>query len=132
MEETVIILKPDCMEKRIAGEVISRFERAGFQIVAAELMRLDGPTLREHYAHIADKPFFPDIEAFMSSRPVMLMLLAGDNVIARGARAPRPHELEGSRPRHHPWRPRRRYDAQCRACLRRSRERRRREETLLP
>jgi nucleoside-diphosphate kinase len=82
MEETLIILKPDCMEKRVAGAVISRFEQAGFEIVAAKVAQLDGPILREHYAHVADKPFFPEIEAFMSSRPVMPMLLRGDNVIA--------------------------------------------------
>ena len=83
MEETLIILKPDCMEKRIAGEVITRFEKAGFEIVAAKVMQLDGPILREHYAHVADKPFFPEIEAFMSSRLVMPMILQGENVIAR-------------------------------------------------
>lgn len=83
MEETLIILKPDCMEKRVAGEVISRFEKAGFEIVASKIMQLDGSILRQHYAHVADKPFFPEIEAFMSSRPVMPMLLAGENVIAR-------------------------------------------------
>ncbi|CAI8306988.1 MAG: Nucleoside diphosphate kinase [Opitutia bacterium UBA7350] len=82
MEETLIILKPDCMEKRLAGEVISRFEKAGFEIVASKVMLLDGPTLREHYAHVADLPFFPDIEAFMSSRSVMPMILRGENVIA--------------------------------------------------
>lgn len=83
MEETLIILKPDCMEKRVAGEVISRFEQAGFEIVAAKIMQLNGPILREHYAHVADKPFFPEIEAFMSSRPVMPMILRGDDVIAK-------------------------------------------------
>ncbi len=83
MEETLIILKPDCMEKRVAGEVISRFEKAGFEIVASKITQLDGPILREHYAHVADKPFFPEIEAFMSSRPVMPMILRGEGVIAK-------------------------------------------------
>tara|TARA_B110000285_G_scaffold224316_1_gene280997 strand:- start:247 stop:651 length:405 start_codon:yes stop_codon:yes gene_type:complete len=83
MEETLIILKPDCMEKRIAGEVISRFENAGFDIVASKVTQLDGPILREHYAHVADLPFFPEIEAFMSSRTVMPMILRGENVIAQ-------------------------------------------------
>jgi len=83
MEETLIILKPDCMEKRIAGEVITRFENAGFDIVASKVMQLDGPILREHYAHVADLPFFPEIEAFMSSRTVMPMILRGDDVIAK-------------------------------------------------
>jgi nucleoside-diphosphate kinase len=83
MEETLIILKPDCMKNRVAGEVITRFEKAGFEIVAAKIMQLDGPILREHYAHVADKPFFPEIEAFMSSRPVMPMILRGEGVIAK-------------------------------------------------
>ena len=83
MEETLIILKPDCMEKRIAGEVITRFENAGFEIVASKVTQLDGPILREHYAHVADLPFFPEIEAFMSSRTVMPMILSGENVIAK-------------------------------------------------
>ena len=77
MEETLIILKPDCMEQRIAGEFISRFEKAGFAIVAAKVMQLDAAILREHYAHVADLPFFPEIEAFMSSLPVMPMVLGG-------------------------------------------------------
>jgi nucleoside-diphosphate kinase len=83
MEQTLIILKPDCMEKRIAGEVISRFEQAGFEIIASKIMRLDSAILREHYSHVADKPFFPEIEGFMSSRPVMPIILAGDDVIAK-------------------------------------------------
>ena len=83
MEETLIILKPDCMENRVAGEVISRFENAGFEIVASKVMLLDSAILREHYAHVADQPFFPEIEAFMSSRPVIPMILSGEDVIAK-------------------------------------------------
>ena len=83
MEETFIILKPDCIEKRLAGEVITRFEKAGFDIVATKVMQLDEAILREHYAHVADRPFFPNIQAFMSQRPVILMVLQGPNVIAR-------------------------------------------------
>ena len=83
MEETLIILKPDCMEKRVVGEVISRFEKAGFEIVASKVMLLDGAILREHYAHVADQPFFPEIEAFMSSRSVMPMILNGKDVISK-------------------------------------------------
>ena len=83
MEETLIILKPDCMSSRVAGEVISRFEKAGFEIVASKIMQLDAAILREHYAHVADLPFFPQIEAFMSSRTVMPMILSGEDVIAK-------------------------------------------------
>lgn len=82
-EQTLLILKPDCMEKRLAGEVISRFEKAGFDLVAARMLALTPLQLREHYAHVASKPFYPEIEAFMSSRPVLLLILEGENVIAR-------------------------------------------------
>jgi len=81
MQETLILLKPDCVEKRICGEVITRFEKAGFQILATKVIQLDSALLREHYAHVADKPFFPEIEAFMSSTPVIAMILGGDEVI---------------------------------------------------
>ena len=83
MEKTFIILKPDCMDKGLAGQVLQRFEKEGFQIVACKMAKLDSAILREHYAHVADKPFFPEIEGFMSSRTVIFVALAGDNVIAR-------------------------------------------------
>lgn len=81
MEKTLIILKPDCMEKGHQGEVLKRFTDAGFEIVACKMMELHPSLLREHYAHVADKPFFPEIEAFMSSRPVIVLVLQGDGVI---------------------------------------------------
>jgi len=83
MEKTFIILKPDCMEQGLAGKVLQRFESEGFSIVATKMTRLESPILREHYAHVANLPFFPDIEAFMSSRSVIMVALQGDNVIQR-------------------------------------------------
>ena len=83
MEQTLIILKPDCMERRLYGTVLARFEAAGFDIQACKLTVLTKAQLREHYAHVADKPFYPDIESFMSSRPVIIAVLSGDKVISR-------------------------------------------------
>jgi nucleoside-diphosphate kinase len=83
MQKTFIIFKPDCMEQRHVGSVLDRFERAGFQIIGAKMIRLSPEKLREHYAHVADKPFYPEIERFMSSRPVIAMALQGDNIVAR-------------------------------------------------
>jgi len=83
MEKTLIILKPDAFAKRKAGATIDRFEQAGFEVVGARMIQLSSAKLKEHYAHIADKPFFPEIEAFMSSRPVLVMALKGDGVIER-------------------------------------------------
>lgn len=82
-EKTLIILKPDCMQKGLYGEVLARFSRLGFQIVGCKMMHLGADILREHYAHVADKPFFPEIEAFMSSCPVIVLALQGDGVIDR-------------------------------------------------
>jgi nucleoside-diphosphate kinase len=65
------------------GAVINRFEQAGFEIVACKMMPLTSELLSEHYAHITHLPFFPEIEAFMSSRPVIAMVLKGEGVIAR-------------------------------------------------
>jgi nucleoside-diphosphate kinase len=83
MQRTLIIFKPDCMEQRHVGNVIDRFEQAGFAIVGCKLMRLAPAILREHYAHVADRPFYTMLEAVMSSRPVIVMALEGENVIQR-------------------------------------------------
>ena len=83
MQKTLIILKPDCLEKRNVGAVVDRFEKAGFTIVGAKMIRLTAELLREHYAHVASRPFYPEIEKFMSSRPVIVLALQGDNVVAK-------------------------------------------------
>jgi nucleoside-diphosphate kinase len=83
MQKTFVIFKPDTMEKRIVGIVLSRFEAAGFEVVGCKMTRLAPATLREHYAHVADKPFYPEIEQFMSSRPVIVMALKGDNIVQK-------------------------------------------------
>lgn len=83
MDKTLIIFKPDCMKKKLMGTVLSRFESEGFAVAGCKMMRLDSGLLKEHYAHIADKPFFPEIESFMSSEPVVVMILEGEGVIPR-------------------------------------------------
>jgi len=82
MQKSLVILKPDCMSNKHAGNVIDRFEKAGFEIVGSKMIRLSPEVLRSHYAHVADKPFYPEIEAFMSSRPVIVLALQGENVVA--------------------------------------------------
>jgi nucleoside-diphosphate kinase len=83
MQRTLVILKPDCMQKRLAGEVLRRFEQAGFSVVGCKMARLSAAVLREHYAHVASKPFYPEIEAFMSECPVIIAALQGDNIVAK-------------------------------------------------
>lgn len=83
MQTTLVLLKPDCIAGRKVGEVIKRFEDAGFQIRACRMFRADAALLREHYAHIADKPFFPEVETFMQSTPVIALALSADDAINR-------------------------------------------------
>lgn len=83
MERTLILLKPDCVQGKNCGEVIKRFESAGFTIRACKMMKLSIETLKEHYAHVADKPFFPEIAEFMQSSPVLGLVLEGDSVIEK-------------------------------------------------
>ena len=61
MQKTFVIFKPDAMEKHIVGTVLSRFEAAGFDVIGCKMARLAPALLREHYAHVADKPFYPEI-----------------------------------------------------------------------
>ena len=83
LETTLILFKPDAIEKNLAGKVLARFQDAGFAVRAIKMMKLDDAILREHYSHIADKPFFPEIVAFMSKTPVIALALEGEDVIAK-------------------------------------------------
>lgn len=77
MERTLVLIKPDGVQRGLVGEIVSRFEKKGLKMVACKMMRLDEAVLREHYAHIADKPFFPGVANFMKSSPVLAMAWEG-------------------------------------------------------
>ncbi len=81
MQRSLILLKPDCVKKSLVGQVISRFEVAGYSIIASKVVQLDDALLHEHYSHVADLPFFPEIAEFMSSCPVIALVLEGEGVI---------------------------------------------------
>jgi nucleoside-diphosphate kinase len=83
METSLILLKPDCLAGRKVGEVIKRFEESGFQIRGCKMFRASEEVLRVHYAHLLDKSFFPQLEAFMQSTPLIALALAGDDAVNR-------------------------------------------------
>lgn len=83
MEKTLIIFKPDCLEKQLVGKVLERFESVGLKIIACRMLRCTPELLQEHYAHIADQPFYPALEQFMSSAPVIAMALQGEKAVSR-------------------------------------------------
>jgi nucleoside-diphosphate kinase len=82
-ETTLILFKPDAVSKALVGQVLARFEGAGLKIRGIKMLRFDDALLREHYAHIASKPFFPEVQTFMQKTPVVALALAGENVVAR-------------------------------------------------
>lgn len=81
VEKTYIMLKPDCLKRGLMGEVIARIERKGYRLIDAKMMTLTEAVLKEHYAHIADKPFFPEIVEYMTSGPVFAMIVEGENAV---------------------------------------------------
>lgn len=83
LETTLILFKPDALQKRIVGQVTSRFEAAGLRIRGTKMFRFADALLREHYAHIASKPFFPEVQSFMQQTPVIAMALEGEGAVAR-------------------------------------------------
>ena len=83
LETTLILFKPDAVARNIVGTVLSRFESEGFRIRGLKMMKLSDEILAEHYSHIADKPFFPDVRGFMQETPVIALALEGDDVISR-------------------------------------------------
>lgn len=81
IERTYIMLKPDAIERGLMGAVISRIENKGYKIVNAKMMNLNEEILKEHYAHIADRPFFPAIVEYMTRGPVFAMIVEGENAV---------------------------------------------------
>ena len=77
MDRTLVICKPDAVERGLVGEIISRFERKGLNLVAVELRHLNEETLSAHYAEHLDKPFYGDLVSFMSRSPVVIMVVEG-------------------------------------------------------
>lgn len=82
MERTLIILKPDAVQRDLVGEIIGRLERKGLKLIGLKMMSLDKAVLAAHYAHIVDKPFYKDVESFMQSSPVVVLALEGYECVA--------------------------------------------------
>tara|TARA_B100000674_G_scaffold278949_1_gene230554 strand:+ start:963 stop:1379 length:417 start_codon:yes stop_codon:yes gene_type:complete len=83
MEKTVVLLKPDCVQKGLMGEVLKRFEAQGFRVVGCKMMQLENAILKDHYAHLVELPFFPEILGFMQSSPIMALALEGEDIIQK-------------------------------------------------
>ena len=81
-EKSLIIIKPDAVQRNLIGEITGRIERKGLKIIGLKMMSIEDTLLEEHYSHIKDKPFFPGIRDFMKSCPVVVMAVSGINAVS--------------------------------------------------
>ena len=81
MQRTLVLLKPDCVQRRLMGEVLSRFEQKGLNVIAMKMMCVTPELAKQHYAEHVEKPFYPGLEAFITGGPIVAMVLEGLEVI---------------------------------------------------
>ncbi len=82
MERTLVLLKPDCLQRRLMGRVIARFEDKNLDIIALKMMRVTPELARRHYAEHVQKAWYPELEAFITGEPVVAMIVEGPEAIA--------------------------------------------------
>lgn len=82
MEKSLVIIKPSGVQRCLIGPIIERFQNKGLRIAGLKMMQLDEKILREHYAHLVDRPFFPSILKSMMATPVVVMCLEGLDAVA--------------------------------------------------
>ncbi|RWR14978.1 nucleoside-diphosphate kinase [Siminovitchia fortis] len=82
MEKTFLMVKPDGVQRELIGEIVSRFEKKGFQLIGAKLMNISNELAEEHYGEHKERPFFGELVEFITSGPVFAMVWQGENVIA--------------------------------------------------
>ena len=81
LEQTLVLLKPDCVQRRLVGRVIARFEDKGLNLVAMKMIRVSPELARRHYAEHVDKPFYPSLQAFITAAPVIALIVEGLDVV---------------------------------------------------
>jgi len=80
-EKTIVLVKPDAIQRGLVGQITARFETKGLKLVGMKMISLDEAVLREHYVHLVDKPFFASLAKFMQSTPVIAMCWEGLEVV---------------------------------------------------
>ncbi|NYZ77762.1 nucleoside-diphosphate kinase [Candidatus Micrarchaeota archaeon] len=80
-ERTLVLIKPDGIQRGILGEIIARFERKGLKIAAMKMLQMDGKFAKEHYAHLVGKPFYPDLEKFVTEHPIVALVVEGKEAV---------------------------------------------------
>lgn len=81
MQKTLILLKPDAVQKSLIGQILTRFEQKGYKVIGLKMMQMSEDLVNEHYDFLMDKPFFPNIKSYMTSSPIVALALEGTEVI---------------------------------------------------
>ncbi len=81
MERTLILFKPDCVQRRLVGRILARFEDKGLNVIALRMLRVTPELSKKHYAEHVSKPFYPNLEAFITGGPIVAAVLEGLEVI---------------------------------------------------
>jgi nucleoside-diphosphate kinase len=82
MEKSLVLIKPDAMQRNLAGKIISRLEEAGLKLSAAKMLHMDKELAQRHYAIHEDKPFFENLVSYITSAPIVALVLEGENAVA--------------------------------------------------
>jgi nucleoside-diphosphate kinase len=80
-ERTLLLIKPDAVQRGLIGEIVRRFERKGFKVVGMKMLKMTKELAKEHYAHLVSKPFYPDLEKFITSNPIVAMAIEGKDAV---------------------------------------------------
>lgn len=81
MERTLLLLKPDAIQRGFVGSIVSRFENKGLRIVGIKMLQMSEGKSKEHYSHLVSKPFYPDLEKFMTSHPIIALVVEGKSAV---------------------------------------------------
>ncbi|MFH0737586.1 MAG: nucleoside-diphosphate kinase [Candidatus Micrarchaeota archaeon] len=80
-ERTLLLIKPDAIQRGFVGEILSRFEKKGFKMVGLKMLQMSKELAKEHYAHLVSKPFYPDLEKFVTSHPLVAVVIEGKEAV---------------------------------------------------
>lgn len=80
-ERTLLLIKPDAIQRGLTGEILARFERKGFKLIGLKMLHVTKELSKEHYAHLVDKPFYPDLEKFITCQPIVAAVIEGKEAV---------------------------------------------------
>ncbi len=81
LQRTLVLIKPDAIQRGFVGEILSRFEQKGLKLIALKMLKMTSEKSKDHYSHLVDKPFYPDLENFMTTHPIIALVLEGKEAV---------------------------------------------------